>query len=36
MFAETGPIGTITKDAYDKLSSEMFTMLENQGPWDGY
>ena len=35
MFAETGPIGTITKDAYDKLSSEMFNMLENQGPWDG-
>ena len=35
MFARTGPIGTITKDAYDRLSSEMFTMLENQGPWDG-
>ncbi|MBC62708.1 MAG: hypothetical protein CL746_00005, partial [Chloroflexi bacterium] len=35
MFAETGPIGTITKDAYDRLSSEMFNMLENQGPWDG-
>ena len=35
MFAETGPIGTITKDAYDRISSEMFNMLETQGPWDG-
>ena len=35
MFARTGPIGTITKDAYDRLSFEMFNMLENQGPWDG-
>jgi microcystin degradation protein MlrC len=35
VFARTGPIGTITKDAYDRLSSEMFNMLENEGPWDG-
>ena len=35
MYASTGPIGTITKDAYDKLSSEMMELLENQGPWDG-
>lgn len=35
MYASTGPIGTITKEAYDKLSSEMMEMLETQGPWDG-
>ena len=35
MYANTGPIGTITKDAYDRLSSEMFEMLKNEGPWDG-
>jgi len=34
MYARTGPIGTITKDAYDRLSSEMFEMLRDQGPWD--
>ncbi|MQG47215.1 MAG: M81 family metallopeptidase, partial [SAR202 cluster bacterium] len=34
MYAQTGPIGTITKDAYDVLSSEMFEMLKSQGPWD--
>ncbi len=35
MYAKTGPIGTITKDAYDRVSSEMLDMLRNQGPWDG-
>jgi microcystin degradation protein MlrC len=35
MFAMTGPIGTITKDAYDRLTAEMFGMLRDQGPWDG-
>jgi microcystin degradation protein MlrC len=35
MFAQTGPIGTITKDAYDRLSTEIFGMLRDQGPWDG-
>jgi microcystin degradation protein MlrC len=34
MFARTGPIGTITKDAYDRLSGEMMGMLQDQGPWD--
>jgi microcystin degradation protein MlrC len=34
MFAGTGPIGTITRDAYDRLSSEMFDMLRRRGPWD--
>ena len=34
MYAVTGPIGTITKDAYDRLSSEMLGMLRDQGPWD--
>ena len=35
MYAVTGPIGTITKDAYDRLSGEMLGMLRDQGPWDG-
>ena len=35
MHARTGPIGTITKDAYDRLSIEMLSMLRDQGPWDG-
>ena len=26
---------TITKDAYDRLTDEMFGMLREQGPWDG-
>ena len=34
MYAVTGPIGTITKDAYDRLTEEMFGMLRDQGPWD--
>ena len=34
MFARTGPIGTITKDAYDRISGEMLGMLRDQGPWD--
>ncbi len=35
MYANTGPIGIITKDAYKRLSLEMFEMLKNEGPWDG-
>jgi microcystin degradation protein MlrC len=35
MYAVTGPIGTITKDAYDRITTEMFAMLHDQGPWDG-
>ena len=34
MYAVTGPIGTITKDAYDRLTAEMFGMLRDGGPWD--
>ena len=35
MYAVTGPIGTITKDAYNRLTAEMFGMLSDEGPWDG-
>jgi microcystin degradation protein MlrC len=35
MWAQTGPLATITKDAYDRLTTEMFGMLRDQGPWDG-
>src|SRR6478752_1320482 len=35
MYAQTGPIGTITADAYDRLTDEMFGMLRERGPWDG-
>lgn len=31
----TGPIGTITADAYDQMSCEMFGMLQEAGPFDG-
>lgn len=34
MYANTGPIGTITKDSYDRLTGEMFKMLREGGPWD--
>ena len=36
LFAVAGPIGTITKDAFDRIVGEMLTLLEQQGPWDGY
>ena len=35
VFAITGPIGTITKDAFDQIVGEMIQHLESQGPWDG-
>ena len=35
MYSVTGPIGTITNDAYDRLTAEMFGMLRDEGPWDG-
>jgi microcystin degradation protein MlrC len=35
VFAQTGPIGTITKDAFDRLVDEMLRLLEERGPWDG-
>lgn len=30
-----GPIGLITADAYAGLTTEMFGMLRESGPWDG-
>ena len=33
--ARTGPIGTITKDAFDRIVGEMIDLLRNNGPWDG-
>ena len=35
VFAITGPIGTITEDAFDKIVGEIMESLENYGPWDG-
>src|SRR4029078_7114940 len=35
MWAQTGPLATITRDAYDRLTDEMFGMLRDQGPGDG-
>lgn len=35
LFATTGPIGTITKDAFDRIVTEMLDMLKTNGPWDG-
>ena len=35
IMARTGPIGTITKDAFDRIVGEMLALLEEQGPWDG-
>ncbi|HET8626358.1 MAG TPA: M81 family metallopeptidase [Thermomicrobiales bacterium] len=35
MFASTGPLGLITKDAYDRLTGELLDLLATRGPWDG-
>jgi microcystin degradation protein MlrC len=35
LFAFTGPTGTITKDAFDRISGEMLGLLKQNGPWDG-
>ena len=35
LFTFTGPTGTITKDAFDRITGEMIDMLKKQGPWDG-
>jgi len=35
LFAFTGPTGTITKDAFDRISEEMMDLLKENGPWDG-
>ena len=34
-FANTGPIGTITKDAFDRIVGELLAQLKDNGPWDG-
>lgn len=35
LFTFTGPTGTITKDAFDRITSEMLQTLEDGRPWDG-
>jgi len=35
LFANTGPIGTITRDAFDRIVGEMMALLRDRGPWDG-
>ncbi len=35
MFANTGPSGTITLDAYTRLTDELIALLRQHGPWDG-
>jgi len=35
VFAITGPIGTITSEAFEKLSEELLISLSGQGSWDG-
>ncbi len=35
IFAVSGPIGTITKEAFDTLVGEMLALLKEHGPWDG-
>jgi microcystin degradation protein MlrC len=35
IMAITGPIGTITKDAFDRIVGEMLDLLRAHGPWDG-
>ena len=35
VFAITGPIGTITSEAFEKLSQELLISLSEQGSWDG-
>ena len=35
LHARTGPIGLITKDAFDRIVGEMIDMLREGSPWDG-
>ncbi len=35
LHARTGPIGLITKDAFERIVGEMIGMLRDEGPWDG-
>lgn len=34
-FANTGPLGTITADAFERISAECLHLLDANGPWDG-
>ncbi|MHB8646051.1 MAG: M81 family metallopeptidase, partial [Thermomicrobiales bacterium] len=34
-FANTGPLGTITADAFARISAECLQLLQENGPWDG-
>jgi microcystin degradation protein MlrC len=35
MFASTGPIGTISSDAFERIVGELLQLLRDNGPWDG-
>jgi microcystin degradation protein MlrC len=35
LFTQTNPIGTITRDAFERIVGEMLDLLRQQGPWDG-
>jgi microcystin degradation protein MlrC len=35
LFTFTGPTGTITRDAFDRITGEMIAMLKKGAPWDG-
>lgn len=35
MFANTGPLGLITADAFERIAAEEMQLLRDQGPWDG-
>ncbi|HLZ08712.1 MAG TPA: M81 family metallopeptidase, partial [Chloroflexota bacterium] len=35
IFATTGPIGIITRDAFNRITGEMLELLRDNGPWDG-
>ena len=32
--AQTGPIGMISADAFDRIVDEMLGLIESEGPWD--
>ncbi|MBI3980004.1 MAG: M81 family metallopeptidase [Chloroflexi bacterium] len=34
-YFHTGPIGMITKDAFDRIADELIQLLKQHGPWDG-
>ena len=34
MFAQTGPLGTITSDAFERILGEILDLIENNGPFD--